>query len=539
MNREIYYVSDFFSEQVLGGGELNDKELIQILIENGHKVHKENAHLVSLEILKNYSNCLFIISNFCNLKTECRNYLIDNLDYVIYEHDHKYLTSRNPAEYKNFKAPDREIVNYFFYKNAKKVFCQSNFHKDIIYKNLEINNLENISGNLWSLETLEFIRELSRNNKEEKCSIMNSTIYHKNTSGSIRYANSKSISYELIKSNEYHDFLRQLSKNDRFLFLPKTPETLSRVVVESRMLGCKVITNNLVGASGEEWFSKKGEELIDFMINKRQEIYSKIKSVLEEEPKKEKPLVSIITTFHDGKDFLEHFMKNITSQSIFNKCELVIVDAASSGKESEIIEEYKNKFSNIIYERLEEKLKPTPCINRAIKLSSGKCLNLALIDDVKSHNNIESLYKHLEDSDCSLVYGEVVQVSEANQNFEKHKESNSIFDHSRYEFSNENMVKCLPGPMPLWYSKVHNDCGLFDDVDCNYADDWEMWLRMVSRGHKFKKLNEKIGLYLVGGRSQQNDLEQRKEEAKIFFKYAKLFGSNFQKFAPYFKQFLG
>ena len=81
--------------------------------------------------------------------------------------------------------------------------------------------------------------------------------------------------------------------------------------------------------------------------------------------------------------------------------------------------------------------------------------------------------------------------------------------------------------------------GLFDDVDCNYADDWEMWLRMVSRGHKFKKLNEKIGLYLVGGRSQQNDLEQRKEEAKIFFKYAKLFGSNFQKFAPYFKQFLG
>ena len=112
MNREIYYVSDFFSEQVLGGGELNDKELIQILIENGHKVHKENAHLVSLEILKNYSNCLFIISNFCNLKTECRNYLIDNLDYVIYEHDHKYLISRNPAEYKNFKAPDREIVNY-------------------------------------------------------------------------------------------------------------------------------------------------------------------------------------------------------------------------------------------------------------------------------------------------------------------------------------------------------------------------------------------------------------------------------------------
>ena len=47
------------------------------------------------------------------------------------------------------------------------------------------------------------------------------------------------------------------------MFFPKTPETLSRVIVESRMMGMSVITNNLVGATKEDWYALKGEELID------------------------------------------------------------------------------------------------------------------------------------------------------------------------------------------------------------------------------------------------------------------------------------
>ena len=64
-----------------------------------------------------------------------------------------------------------------------------------------------------------------------------------------------------------------------------------------------------------------------------------------------------------------------------------------------------------------------------------------------------------------------------------------------------------------------------------------MWLRMVSKGYRFKKLNKKVGLYLVGGRSQQNDTNQRKEESKIFFRYSNIFGNNYKKYYSYFKQF--
>ena len=68
------------------------------------------------------------------------------------------------------------------------------------------------------------------------------------------------------------EFLLRLGESEKFIFLPKTPETLSRIAVEARMMGLTVITNNLVGATGEEWFSLKGEDLIEVIRKKRIEI---------------------------------------------------------------------------------------------------------------------------------------------------------------------------------------------------------------------------------------------------------------------------
>ena len=37
---KIIFIADFFIDQVLGGGELNNEELIEMLIKDGHKVKK-------------------------------------------------------------------------------------------------------------------------------------------------------------------------------------------------------------------------------------------------------------------------------------------------------------------------------------------------------------------------------------------------------------------------------------------------------------------------------------------------------------------
>lgn len=278
---KIIFIADFFANQIVGGGELNNEEFIDLCLQEGHDIEKINSHLVTIEYLKNNRDVHFIVGNFINLNQACKDFLTNCTRYVIYEHDHKYIKNRNPAVFKNFIAPKTMIVNTAFYKNAKAVLCQSKFHVEIIRKNLDFDNVVNLGGNFWSLSVLENMKTLSLRKKNDKCSIMDSNIPHKNTSGSIEYCKKRNIEYDLIGSCEYFDFLEKMSQNDKFIFLPKSPETLSRVVVEARMMGMKVITNSLVGATSEEWFQSKGEKLIELMINKRKDILEKILINLE------------------------------------------------------------------------------------------------------------------------------------------------------------------------------------------------------------------------------------------------------------------
>lgn len=269
------FVADFFASQILGGGELNNDELIKILKNLGHEVVSINSHLVDLEFIERNKNNNFIIANFTNLQPECIHSLYDK-KYVIYEHDHKYLKTRDPSQFENYLAPQEQIINYEFYLKAAKVFCQSIFHKEIVEKNLNIDNIVSLGGNLWSKASLELMREISKSDKKSSYAIMMSPIEHKNTKDAISYCQHKDIEYRLIKSDSYERFLNMIGEHKALVFFPKTPETLSRIVVESRMMGLGVVTNKRVGAIYEDWYSLKGEELIDIMISKKDDITTQV-----------------------------------------------------------------------------------------------------------------------------------------------------------------------------------------------------------------------------------------------------------------------
>ena len=49
-------------------------------------------------------------------------------DLIFDEHDHKYLTTRNPADFSYFHAPPEERINKDFYKNAKAILSHAITH---------------------------------------------------------------------------------------------------------------------------------------------------------------------------------------------------------------------------------------------------------------------------------------------------------------------------------------------------------------------------------------------------------------------------
>jgi hypothetical protein len=272
MNK-IIFVADFFANEVPGGGELNNQELIEILRNRGIHVLEVKSNRLTPEFILECSKKLkFIVANFVMLSEESKTMLENDREYIIYEHDHKYMRSRNPANYENFIAPKSEIINFSFYKNAKAVLCQSKFHADIVESNLKLDNIVSLGGNLWSEDSLETMLSMSKVDKKPTCAIMSSTNWHKNTADAIKLCKTKQWDYDIIPPCSYMEFLLRLGESEKFVFLPKTPETLSRITVEARMMGLSVVTNSLVGATKEEWFSLKGEELIKFIKNKRIEI---------------------------------------------------------------------------------------------------------------------------------------------------------------------------------------------------------------------------------------------------------------------------
>ena len=61
---KIIFIADFFVEDVLGGGELNNHELINMLISDGRSVKKIHSHMVTENFIEENRNSKFIVANF-------------------------------------------------------------------------------------------------------------------------------------------------------------------------------------------------------------------------------------------------------------------------------------------------------------------------------------------------------------------------------------------------------------------------------------------------------------------------------------------
>ena len=67
---KFVFIADFFTDQVLGGGELNNDELIKILSARGYQISKINSHFVTTSFIEQNKDQKFIIANFVNSNIE-------------------------------------------------------------------------------------------------------------------------------------------------------------------------------------------------------------------------------------------------------------------------------------------------------------------------------------------------------------------------------------------------------------------------------------------------------------------------------------
>ncbi len=239
------------------------------------------------------------------------------------------------------------------------------------------------------------------------------------------------------------------------------------------------------------------------------------------------PRVSIITSMYNADEYIDGFLKDITRQTIFNQCELILINANSPGNEEPIIKKYVEKYPNIRYKRLEKDPGIYGVWNECVRMARAPYITNYNVDDRFTPNALEVHVAEIErNADIDLVYADRFESSEKNQTFEsdlsKHK-----YIASR-EFSPENMLFCLPGNSPMWRKSLHDKHGMFNE-SYKVSGDWEMWLRAVEGGAEFKRIPGAYGIYYRNpdGLSTGRNVKLATKEAwQVYHHYQPIFAWN-------------
>ena len=239
------------------------------------------------------------------------------------------------------------------------------------------------------------------------------------------------------------------------------------------------------------------------------------------------PKVSIITSIYNGDEYIEQFMEDITSQTIFEeKCELVLIDANSPGNEEEIIKPYIEKYpNNIVYKKLDQDPGIYAVWNMGVEMATGEYLTNANLDDRHAPFAYEKQsVTLLANPDVDLVYADMLITDQPNETWAVNSSNGRKYNFPEFSYDHLKMVN-MPHAAPMWRKSLHKKHGLFDQK-YKSAGDWEMWLRAAQKGSKFMKMSTPVGLYYFNptgiSTNPDNFSWKREEEKEIFEKYSNL-----------------
>jgi glycosyltransferase involved in cell wall biosynthesis len=199
-------------------------------------------------------------------------------------------------------------------------------------------------------------------------------------------------------------------------------------------------------------------------------------------------VVSAIASLYKGQRFIRQFLDNMASQTIFDRTELLIIDADSPEDEARVIAAYQERYPNIVYKRINYRIGVYDAWNVAVRMARGRYLTSTNVDDLRDSDSLERQAAALDRHGfADVVYQDFFYSFDPFLSFP---------EIARFGFKTElpiitanNLLSFnSPHNAPMWRVSLHDEVGLFD-TSYKSAGDWDFWLRCVSNGKRFFKLN--------------------------------------------------
>jgi hypothetical protein len=108
-----------------------------------------------------------------------------------------------------------------------------------------------------TLAKLKLLRENIDKKDRSGWVVLGSPSWIKGADDAKEYCEKNGLTYEVLWDKSYEETLATLSLAKGLVYLPRGGDTCPRLVIEAKLLGCKLIINDNVLHYDEEWF--KGE----------------------------------------------------------------------------------------------------------------------------------------------------------------------------------------------------------------------------------------------------------------------------------------
>ena len=472
----LIFVSDFYSDEVLGGAELTTDALLSY---NNSPVLKIKSSNITQEFINLYSSHYWIFGNFSHLNLNLLSSISKKIKYSIIEYDYKHCKHRSFEKHANSEgicdcdnSEFGKLINSFF-MNAKSIFWMSQLQKDItISKFPNLSQKENIIlSSVFSKDQLEKILSLKDKEKiKDSWAYLKSNSWVKGTKEAEIFLKDKHS--RPIENLSYDETLQLLSESENLVYLPAGSDTCPRLVIEAKLLNCNLHLNSNVQHQYEDWFKHYDSMIIvEYLKNNHQLFWDnikkyKIKNVSN--PLNQK--ISVIIPVRNGEKTIEKSLESVLNQT-YKNLEVLVVINGTTDKTDEIVRKIQKKDHRLRILYSEPGI--VPALNFGIRSSTGDFIARQDCDDIWYKNKLEIQYEYMIHNGFDVL-GMQMDVN-----------SNGIMSQSNYPTSYNECVNWLLNshnpighPTVLFKKKILDKVGGYWEM-FPYAEDMDLWFRCI------------------------------------------------------------
>lgn len=343
-NAKIIFVSDMFVEDYVGGAELTSQALIDASPYQVHKIHSKD---VTLQTLQQAVDRFWIFGNFTQLNPQLIPSIVGNLKYSILEYDYKYCKARSPEKHFDVAGTpcdchnqmNGKIISAFFF-GAMHIWWMSEKQKERYVTLFPfIGERDNtVLSSVFDDSTLALIKLLRTQNegKERKgWVVLGSNSWIKGFDAAKKWCEDNKKDYEVVWNLPYDKLLEKLATAEGFVYLPPGGDTCPRMVIEAKLLGCKLQLNSNVQHKDEEWFATDDVQAVEeYLYTARKTFWNGITTAMNYRAK-----ISGYTTTYNCVKQAYPFKACIKSMLEFCD-EVCVVDGGSTDGTFEVLSDW-------------------------------------------------------------------------------------------------------------------------------------------------------------------------------------------------------